>query len=80
MAGIDEASAHQERIDGRRLSRQASAILPTIRQVDRYLRCVPAPPVTLVEVHPAVSFVGWNGTAMSHYKKSRAGREASVRR
>lgn len=61
--------------DGRKLSRQAWAILPKIREVDVFLRADPTLNRWIREVHPEVCFWAWNDTqAMAHRKKSRDGR------
>jgi predicted RNase H-like nuclease len=67
--------------DGRGLSLQAWGLLPKIRETDAFLRRDDRP--LLREVHPEASFMMWNGgAAMTHRKKSAAGRaerEALVR-
>jgi predicted RNase H-like nuclease len=53
---------------GKRLSKQAYAILPKIREVDAVVR---TRPYVFYEVHPEVSFCVWNGDApMKHPKIS----------
>ena len=72
-----------EKADGRKLSQQAWAILPKIREVDMFLRSDPTFQQWVREVHPEVCFWAWNGNkAMANRKKSSAGkaeREALVK-
>jgi predicted RNase H-like nuclease len=64
-----------EAADGRKLSRQAWAILPKIREVDTFLRTAPTLNLRVREVHPEVCFWAWNGSkAMANRKKSPSGR------
>src|SRR5688572_8218076 len=64
-----------EAADGRKLSQQAWAILPKIREVDAFLRSDPMVNQWVREVHPEVCFWAWNGSkAMAHRKKSSSGR------
>lgn len=69
--------------DGRKLSQQAWAILPKIREVDTFLRADPTLQQWVREVHPEVCFWAWNSKkAMGNRKKSAAGkaeREALVK-
>jgi len=61
--------------DGRKLSRQAWAILPKIREVDAFVRSDPTRNRWVREVHPEVCFFAWNGfVAMANRKKTLAGR------
>jgi predicted RNase H-like nuclease len=70
-----EACQIGEATDGRKLSRQAWAILPKIREVDTLLRTDPTLNQWVREVHPELCFWAWNGDqAMAHRKKSSAGR------
>jgi len=72
-----------EAADGRKLSQQAWAILPKIREVDTFLRTDATLNQWIREVHPEVCFWAWRGNkAMAHRKKSPAGkaeREALVK-
>lgn len=69
-----------EAADGRKLSQQAWAILPKIREVDTFLRTDPALNQWVREVHPEVCFWAWNGgRVMAHRKKSSAGRADGAR-
>jgi predicted RNase H-like nuclease len=64
-----------EAADGRRLSRQAWAIVPKIREMDTLLRADPTLSRWIREVHPEVCFWAWNDDkAMLYRKKSCAGR------
>jgi len=64
-----------EGVDGRKLSQQAWAILPKIREVDTFLRSDATLNQWVREVHPEVCFWAWNGKkAMAHKKKSSAGK------
>lgn len=69
--------------DGRKLSQQAWAILPKIREVDTFLRSDSTLQQWVREVHPEVCFWAWNSNkAMANRKKSPAGkaeREALVK-
>jgi predicted RNase H-like nuclease len=69
--------------DGRKLSRQAFAILSKIREVDDFLRDNPEMSKSVREVHPELCFWAWNGNkSMANRKKSDAGkteREALVK-
>ena len=58
-----------EKADGRKLSQQAWAILPKIREVDMFLRSDPTFQQWVREVHPEVCFWAWNGNkAMANRK------------
>ena len=56
-------------VSGKKLSKQAFAILPKIRQVDNVLRCHPLKVAGLREVHPEVCFTYWNGGRPMQYAK-----------
>ncbi len=61
--------------DGRGLSLQAWGLLPKIRETEAFLRDGTRGRPALREVHPEASFAAWNGgAAMTHRKKSAAGR------
>lgn len=60
------------RADGRRISKQAFAILPKIKEVDDVLSAQPALQDRVREVHPEVCFAVWNGGRAMQYRKSRA--------
>ena len=70
----DACDAH-ERVDGRRLSRQAFAILPKIREVDAWLRPCAEARRRVFEVHPEVSFATLAGEPLAEPKRGRSGRE-----
>lgn len=71
-----EASAAREEAEGKRVSIQAWAILPKIRDVDAVLRREPGIRSRVREVHPEVCFYFMaGGRPMRHSKKRRAGRE-----
>ena len=62
-------------VDGRALSKQAFAILPKIREVDRLLGERPGLQARVREIHPEVCFAFWNnGGAMKHRKSDPLGR------
>ena len=58
---------------GKRLSKQAWAIYPKIREVDDLLRADAAIRDRVYEVHPEVSFAAWSGAPMAARKKDAAG-------
>ena len=61
-----------EKIDGRKLSRQAWAMLPKIREADAFLRSDPTMQQWVREVHPEVCFWAWNSNkAMVNGKRLR---------
>lgn len=61
--------------DGRKLSKQAWAILPKILEVDTFLQSDPTLQQWVREVHPELCFWAWNNNmAMANRKKSTAGR------
>lgn len=68
-----EACERGERIDGRRMSRQAWAITPKVREVDELLRARPGLRSRVCEVHPELSFRAWKREPLRHAKKTRAG-------
>lgn len=74
-ASREEASEITAHIHGKRVSVQAWAIHPKIRAVDRWLASDPLARRAVREVHPEVSFLGWNGgRPMRWSKKARDGR------
>ena len=78
LAATDHADACEKRlqVDGKRMSLQAWAIVPKIREIDSLLREDPELRTRVREVHPEVSFYFLaGGRPMRHGKKSRAGRE-----
>ena len=71
-----DACARREAIERKRLSIQAWAILPKIREVDSALRASPELRTRVREVHPEVCFFYLTGgSPMRHAKKTRAGRD-----
>lgn len=76
----EHACRIRERIEGRRLARQAYQIAPRIRELDGPLRTRPRLQLTVFEGHPEVSFAAMNdGRAMGHPKRHRAGRKERLR-
>jgi predicted RNase H-like nuclease len=76
-----KASTLTQRTDGRRVSAQAWAIVPKIREVDAILSAQPQLQGRVREAHPELSFWAWNGNRpMAFGKRTRAGREERVRR
>jgi predicted RNase H-like nuclease len=71
----EEACAIRERVDGKRMSKQAWAIVSKIRDVDREMTGRPKMQRLIREVHPEVSFWAWAGRPMRYRKTKRAGRE-----
>jgi predicted RNase H-like nuclease len=66
-------SIHRD-ADGRALSRQAFAILPKIREVNRLLIDVESLQPRIREIHPELCFTVWNGgRPMQHRKSVQAG-------
>lgn len=75
-----DACQIRQTIDGKRVSKQAHAIYPKIREVDELLRSSPGLQGRICEVHPEVSFAYWNGgKAMAAGKKSTTGAAARER-
>jgi predicted RNase H-like nuclease len=59
---------------GKRLSKQAYAIMPRIKEIDTLMRADPTLQATVREVHPEVCFYAWAGRPMSHPKRTLEGR------
>lgn len=74
-----DANRISREVQNRGMSRQAFAICPKVRAVDEALRTRPAMRERTHEVHPEVSFKAWNGSAMTHAKKSTTGRADRLR-
>lgn len=71
-----EASAIRFEVEGKRLSKQAWEIVAKIREIDDLLRRAPELQGRILEVHPEICFMHWNGSvAIAHRKRSLAGRE-----
>lgn len=68
--GCDITYAH----DGRRITQQTFAILPKIRDIDRYVRSTNLRD-RLFEVHPEVSFAAWNEGPMLYPKRDQRGHD-----
>lgn len=74
-----EASQVRHRLEGKRVSIQAWAIVAKIQEVDRLLRSNPVRRDIIREVHPELCFFFLNGKrAMSKPKKQAAGRSERV--
>ena len=71
----DEAKEIHYRTDGRKISAQAFAILPKIREVDELLRSDHSLRRRIYEMHPEVSFCRWQGEPMKYRKKKKLGYE-----
>ena len=70
----EDAKRKSDQAIGKKLSRQAFAIVPKIKEVNEYLAANRNSPVVVREVHPELCFWGLNGgVAMQHAKKKRAG-------
>jgi len=73
-ATYTEACERSEVACGKRLSKQAHAIMWRIREVDEMLRSEPELQGRVREVHPEVCFYAWAGRPMQHAKKTGEGR------
>lgn len=71
----EEACTIRERVDGKRMSKQAWTIVSKIRDVDREMAGRPTLRSRIREVHPELSFWAWAGRPMRYRKTKRAGRE-----
>jgi predicted RNase H-like nuclease len=76
----EEACEIRSRIENKRMSKQAWAIVGKVREVDEELRARARLRDRVREVHPEVSFKAWNGAAMRFNKKLDGGREERLRR
>jgi predicted RNase H-like nuclease len=66
-----DACERSVKATGKKLSKQAYALVPKIREVDLELRGSDALQEAVFEVHPERSFCEWNGgTPMAHPKRS----------
>jgi predicted RNase H-like nuclease len=74
-----EACAMSAAASGKRLSKQAHAILGRIREVDAILRSDPELRSRVREVHPEVCFYAWAGHPMEHPKRTPEGRAERLR-
>ena len=74
----EEACRLSERASGRKLSKQAFAILPKVREVDMLMK--PALQDRVVEVHPEVSFWALNGRrTLEFWKRKPQGAQERLR-
>lgn len=64
---------------GKKISKQAWAIVPKVREVDTALRGRSATTPAVREVHPEVCFAGWAGAPMQYPKKSAEGKWERLR-
>jgi predicted RNase H-like nuclease len=71
----ERACAIRNRIEGKRMSKQAWGIVPNVGEVDEELRTRSRLRRRVREVHPEVSFAAWKGSAMQSGKKSRRGHQ-----
>lgn len=69
-----EACAQSEAACGKRLSKQAHAIMWRIREVDTFLRSEPELRVRVREIHPELCFYAWAGHPMLHAKRTPQGK------
>ena len=69
-----EACERSEAACGKRLSKQAHAIMWRIREVDEMLRGEPELQGRVREIHPEVCFYAWAGRPMQHAKRTGEGR------
>lgn len=75
-ASYDEASRLRERIERKRLSKQAWFIFPKVDEVDRLLRRSAPARAAVREIHPELCFYYLNGERpMSAPKRKAAGRD-----
>jgi predicted RNase H-like nuclease len=74
-SSYEEASAQNQRVLGKGLSKQSWAIASKIREVDTLLRSSRRARSMVREVHPEVCFWGLSGAPMQHSKKTREGFE-----
>lgn len=69
-----EACAQSEVACGKRLSKQAHAIMWRIREVDTFLRSEPELRSRVREIHPELCFYAWAGRPMQHAKRAPRGK------
>ena len=69
-----DACERSEAACGKRLSKQAHAIMWRIREVDEMLRAEPELQGRVREIHPEVCFFAWAGHPMRHAKRTGEGR------
>jgi len=73
-ANYAEACAMSEAACGKRLSKQAHAIMRRIKEVDSILRAEPELQGRVREIHPEVCFYAWYGHPMLNAKRTAEGR------
>jgi predicted RNase H-like nuclease len=73
MDGYDSASDKNEKVTGRKLSRQTWGLVPRIREVDELMRSYSQAKYVVREAHPELAFLGLAGGPMAHNKQSREG-------
>lgn len=73
-ASYPEACELSAAVSGKRLSKQAHAIMWRIREVDSILRSDPELRTCVREVHPEVCFYAWAGHPMHYAKRTPEGR------
>jgi predicted RNase H-like nuclease len=71
----EEAKDFHSQADGRKISAQAWAIIPKIREVDNLFRSDHSLRARIYEMHPEVSFCRWQGEPMKYPKKKKAGQQ-----
>lgn len=69
----ERAAEKNQKVTGRKLSRQTWGLVPKIREVDELLRRYPQAKDVVREAHPELLFRGLAGGAMAHNKKTREG-------
>jgi predicted RNase H-like nuclease len=72
-ASWQEACEIRNGLEGRRISQQAWAIVPKIREIDAALRRERERGAWVREVHPELCFRTWHGAPMAHAKRRRRG-------
>ena len=77
-ATYEEACTRSFEAQGKKLSKQAWAIYPKIRELDQLLRLRPELCATVFEVHPEVSFCAWN--SMEAFVEPKKSAEGAARR
>jgi predicted RNase H-like nuclease len=73
MDSYDSASKKNQKVTGRRLSRQSWGLVPKIREVDDLMRRYRQAKDVVREAHPELLFCGLAGGPMAHNKKTREG-------
>jgi predicted RNase H-like nuclease len=73
MKSYASASQKNQKVTGRRLSRQTWSLVPKIREVDELMRRYREAKDVVREAHPELLFRGLAGGPMTHSKKTREG-------